>query len=86
MKDIPEKYKPLLNIGHYVTIWIFIAGVLLAGFARGVELEKQAVETKTRQEAIIQTQDELKEAVKQSEEKQDKIIDLLLEIKRGEND
>jgi len=73
--------KQLLSIGNQITIWIFIAGLVVAGLARGVDLEKQAVAADTRQKQIIQTQQEIKKDLKEAREKQEKAYQILIELR-----
>ena len=79
--DMTTERKQLLSIGNQITIWIFIAGLVVAGLARGVDLEKQAVAADTRQKQIIQTQQEIKKDLKEAREKQEKAYQILIELR-----
>jgi len=81
-----DHYKPALQVGHYVAIWIFLLGLLLSGLSRGNEIENQQIETETRQKAIIKQQVEIKQEIRDARTQQQEIRDLLIEIKtRQEN-
>jgi hypothetical protein len=82
--NIKPDYKPILTVGHYVTIWIFIGGLVMTGLSRGNEIEKQQVRTETRQKEIIKQQAEIKQDVKDARKGQREIRDLLIEIKTNQ--
>ena len=78
------EYKPLLSIGHYVTIWIFIAGLVMTGLSTGNDLENAQVRADTRQKIIIEQQNEIKQTIKEAQKGQREIRDLLIEIKTNQ--
>lgn len=79
-----SEYKPLLSIGNTITIWIFIAGLLLTGLSRGNEIENQQIKTDTRQTQILEQQAEIKQDVKDAKKEQQKIKELLIQIKANQ--
>ena len=83
---IPAQYKPILTTGHYVTIWIFIAGLVLAGLSRGNDIENQQIQTKTRQQEIIKKQDEIRQDIKDARKEQAEIKAILININRSINE
>jgi hypothetical protein len=79
-----SEYKPIFTIGHYVTIWIFIAGLILSGLSMGNEMENQQIQTQVRQEAIMIQQAEIKKDVKDAKKEQQAIKELLIQIKTNQ--
>ena len=71
----------MLTIGHYITIWVFIIGLILTGLSRGNDIENQQIQTQTRQEAILIQQAEIKKDVKESIKEQQAIKELLIQLK-----
>lgn len=74
-------YKPALQVGHYITIWLFIGGLVMAGLSRGNDIENQQITTDTRQKEIIKQQAEIKADVKDARKEQAEIKGLLIQIK-----
>jgi len=79
-----KEYKPILAIGNWVTIWIFIAGLVFTGLSTGNDLENQQIQTETRQKEIIKQQAEIKQTIKDAQKGQREIRDLLIEIKTNQ--
>lgn len=79
-----SEYKPLLTVGHYVTIWIFISGLIISGLSMGNDMENQQIQTQVRQEAIMIQQAEIKQDVKDAKKEQQEIKELLIQIKTNQ--
>lgn len=79
-----SEYKPLLTVGHYVTIWIFISGLIISGLSMGNDMENQQIQTQVRQEAIMIQQAEIKRDVKDAKKEQQAIKELLIQIKTNQ--
>jgi len=79
-----SEYKPILQVGHYVTIWIFLISLMAAGLSRGNEIENQQIETGVNQQQIIKQQAEIKQDVKDAKKEQQLIKELLIQIKANQ--
>ena len=79
-----SEYKPILQVGHYVTIWIFLISLMAAGLSRGNEIENQQIETGVNQQQIIKQQAEIKQDVKDAKKEQQAIKELLIQIKANQ--
>ena len=79
-----SEYKPILQVGHYVTIWIFLISLMAAGLSRGNDIENQQIKTDTRQTQILEQQAEIKQDVKDAKKEQQAIKELLIQIKANQ--
>ena len=79
-----KEYKPILQTGNWVAIWVFIAGLVITGLSTGNDLENQQIQTETRQKEIIKQQAEIKQTIKDAQKGQREIRDLLIEIKTNQ--
>lgn len=74
----------MLTTANWISIWIVVIGIGIAGLSRGNDIENQQIVTDTQQRQIIKQQAEIKADVKDARKEQAVIKELLIQIRANQ--